>query len=315
MPIPKYDELQIPILEFLSDGKERSSKDLDKPLAEKFNLNDKEKNEKYKSGSAFIFHDRIAWALSYLNMAGMVTKPKRSIYKINDLGLNVTKEPEAFKKIMRKKISQHNKKAEHAKDIKKEFITTPIDISNTTPVDSLYNSYEDIKRSVYNEILETIMSKTPKSFEELVVHLLQKMGYGDEIKDSGIVTQYTNDNGIDGIIKEDILGFGRINIQAKRYATGTNISRQEIQKFVGALATAQSDKGVFITTSDFTTGAYEYANKLNGTTTIVLINGKQLAEYIYDFNLGMQTEKTITIKKMDGDFWDGMEDEKKSEIK
>lgn len=140
--------------------------------------------------------------------------------------------------------------------------------------------------------------------------LLQKMGYGGEIKDSGLVTSPTNDGGIDGIIKEDILGLGRIYIQAKRYQMKSSIGRDEIQKFVGALAVVQSNKGVFITTSYFTKGAIEYAESLNGTTSLVLINGKQLAEYIYDFGLGMQVEQTIEIKKLDTDFWDSMKDEK-----
>jgi restriction system protein len=123
-----------------------------------------------------------------------------------------------------------------------------------------------------------------------------------------LVTQYSNDKGIDGIIKEDILGFGRINIQAKRYNIENNVPREDIQKFVGALAVAQSDKGVFITTSDFTKGAYDYVNSLNSTTKIVLINGAKLAQYIYDFNLGMQIEKIIEIKKLDSDFWDSLQD-------
>lgn len=133
----------------------------------------------------------------------------------------------------------------------------------------------------------------------------------DNLRTLGIVTRYSNDEGIDGIIKEDVLGLGRIHIQAKRYKQGSNISREEIQKFVGALAVAQSNKGVFITTSKFTKGAKEYVNNLNATTTIVLINGEQLAEYIYDYGLGMQTEKFIEIKKLDSDFWDSMQDEEK----
>lgn len=154
------------------------------------------------------------------------------------------------------------------------------------------------------------MSKNPREFEKLVVQLLQKMGYGGEIKNSGQVTQYSSDKGIDGIIREDILGFGRINIQAKRYAIENKVPREDIQKFVGALAVAQSEKGVFITTSDFTKGAYEYAENLNFSTKIVLINGKQLAEYIYNYNIGMQTERIIEIKKLDSDYWDNMIDDK-----
>lgn len=119
----------------------------------------------------------------------------------------------------------------------------------------------------------------------------------------------SKDGGIDGIIKEDILGFGRIYIQAKRYARDRAVERDEIQKFVGALAVVQSNKGVFITTSYFSKGAIDYVKSLNAAATIVLMDGVQLAEYIYDFGVGMQLEQTIKVKKLDNDFWDIMEDD------
>ena len=135
------------------------------------------------------------------------------------------------------------------------------------------------------------------------------MGYGGVIKGAGQVTQQSNDGCIDGIIKEDLLGLGRINIQAKRYKRDNSIGREDIQKFVGALAVAQSNKGVFITTSSYSKSAIEYADNLNGTTNVVLIDGSKLAEYIYDFGLGMQTEQTVIIKRMDSDFWEKMQNE------
>jgi restriction system protein len=137
------------------------------------------------------------------------------------------------------------------------------------------------------------------------------MGYGGEIKDSGTVTKISNDEGIDGIVKEDILGFGRIHIQAKRYKLEDCIGREHIQKFVGALAVAQSNKGVFITTSYFAKTAIDSVKNLNGATTIVLIDGQELAKDIYDYGLGMQVEQVIEVKKLDADYWDNMKDDEK----
>ena len=105
------------------------------------------------------------------------------------------------------------------------------------------------------------------------------------------------------------MGLGRIHIQAKRYAKENSIGREEIQKFVGALAVAQSNKGVFITTSSYSKGAIEYAENLNGATTVVLIDGIKLARFIYEYGFGMQVEQTFEIKKLDSDFWDSMDDE------
>jgi restriction system protein len=310
MAIPKYDEIQLPALKLLSDGNELKSNDFVTPLAKTFKLTDEEVNQVYESKNGHVFKDRINWALSYLNMAGLVRKPKRGVFQINDEGLKLLSNPEKFREYIDKKIDNR----EPVKRKKSELKTVEVinEKSDFTPAESLFTSFQGIKKSVYREIIDTILSKTPREFEKLVVLLLQKMGYGGEIQDSGFVTQYTNDKGIDGIIKEDILGFGRIHIQAKRFDINNNIQRDDIQKFVGALAVAQSDKGVFITTSDFTKGAYEYVASLNSTAKIVLINGEKLAEYIYDYNLGMQIENVIEIKKLDSDFWDLMQDDKQT---
>lgn len=178
-----------------------------------------------------------------------------------------------------------------------------------TPQEMLDGANQSIRQSAYDQILDTILSKTPTEFENLVVKLLERMGYGGQVKNAGTVTQASNDGGIDGIIKEDVLGLGKIHIQAKRYARNNTVGREEVQKFVGALAVAQSNKGVVITTSCYSKGAVEYAQSLNGSTNLVLINGEQLAKYIYDYSLGMQTKQQIEIKEMDSDFWDGMQNE------
>lgn len=308
MPIPKYDEIQIPALEILNDGKPRKRIEIEEPLSIHFKLSEEEREQMYDSGNGPVFMDRVQWALSYLNMAGLVSKPKRGLYQINDEGRKILYNPDKLKGYISEKLQKREpskKKNLVAKETQTEQIET-----DSTPEEALYASYQGIRKSVYREILDTILSKNPREFEKLVVQLLQRMGYGGEIKNSGQVTQYSNDKGIDGIIREDILGFGRINIQAKRYAIENKVPREDIQKFVGALAVAQSDKGVFITTSDFTKGAYEYAESLNFSTKIVLINGDKLAEYIYNYNVGIQTERIIEIKKLDSDYWDNMIDDK-----
>ncbi|MGO4772169.1 restriction endonuclease [Flavobacterium sp. W22_SRS_FK3] len=306
MAIPKHDELRIPSLNLLLDGKTMKLKDFIEPLSKEFDLTEEEINEMYTSGNGHIFYDRISWALSYLNMAGLLDKPARGNYKINSKGIEILKNPDKINTYVDEKVAKRDKTKKTNKNPEIKIIETS---DRLTPQEKLYTSFSNIRNSVYDEILTTILSKTPTAFEKLVVLLLQKMGYGGEIKNSGLITQRSNDGGIDGIIKEDILGFGRINIQAKRYRLDIAIGREEIQKFVGALAVAQSNKGVFITTSYFTRGAIEYVENLFGNTTVVLIDGKDLASYIYDYGLGMQIEQTIEIKKMDTDFWDSMSDE------
>lgn len=305
MAIPKYHEIQLPVLEMLSDGRILKLKDFVEPMAKFFSLTNEEINEKYPSGNGLIFYDRISWALSYLNMAGLLDKPGRGLFKISEKGLTILKAPEKLASFIEKEVQKNYKKKKESQQV--ELIAPQNE--DLTPQERLYNSFNKIREAIYEEILNTILSKSPSSFEKLVVQLLQKMGYGGEIKDSGLVTKKTNDGGIDGIIKEDVLGFGRINIQAKRYRRDIAIGREEIQKFVGALMVAQSNKGIFITTSYFSKGAIDYVQNLYGNTTVVLMDGNKLAEYIYNYGLGMQVEQLIEIKKMDSDFWDSMSDE------
>lgn len=304
MPIPVHDEIRIPALELLKEQSIIKLKEFEQPLSKIFDLTHEEMIEMYSSGNGPVFYDRISWALSYLNMSGLVQKPKRGYYQITDIGLKLLQTPNKIHEYIEKKI----KNREGDKSANGNNTILEKDIEELTPHEKVYSAFNDIKIATYDEIIDTILSKNPREFEKIVVSLLQKMGYGGEIKNSGEVTQYSNDKGIDGIIKEDILGFGRIYIQAKRYKRENKIGREDLSKFVGALAGTQSNKGVFITTSSFNKNALDYANTLTGIT-LVLIDGEELAKYIYEYSLGMQLEEIIEIKKLDSDYWDIMEDD------
>jgi len=308
MPIPKNDEIRIPALKLLKEKGALKLKELVELLADFFNLTDEEVAEMYTSGNGHILYDRTNWALSYLYMAALVDKHNRGYYKPNAAGIKMLDStPEKIHKYIEQKVSE--RETTKTTPTKTILGTDKTETSNDTPAEKLYISFEKIKAARKSEILETILRKSPYDFEKLVVRLLQRMGYGGEIKDSGLVTSATNDSGIDGIIKEDVLGLGRIHIQAKRYALKNGISRDEVQKFAGALLGAPVSKGVFITTSYFSQGALTYVKNLNTAATIILIDGDQLAEYMYEYGLGMQVEQTVELKKLDTDFWDAMVDE------
>lgn len=309
MAIPKHYELRVPAMELMEMNGTMRLKDFVAPLAVRFNLSEEDKNLMYESGNGEIFYDRISWALSHLNLCGLLVKPRRGYYQLSDLGRMKLLKKDSINKFVDGEITKRSQE----KNLNKQpaILSNEQELSSSekTPYEILNTSYVTILDSIYSEILNTILSKHPTEFEKLVVQLLQKMGYGGEVNESGSITKQSNDGGIDGIIKEDILGFGRIYIQAKRYKAANTVGREEIQKFVGALAVAQSNKGVFITTSSFSNGAINYANSLNGSTTVILIDGNQLAEYIYNYGLGLQVEKVFEIKKLDADFWDEMKED------
>jgi restriction system protein len=318
MPIPRYDEIQYPLLSYLATGAVIKKADLEEPMVTHFRLTDEERAEEYPSKNGAIFYDRMGWALSYLAMAGLLDRPKRAHYQISDLGRKYVGDPEGMRAEVDRRIAEREaaQAATAGANSGSSAIPAPTGdpASDTTPQEALYSAADEIRATVYDDILVTILGKTPRAFEHLVAQLLHRMGYGGGITGAARVTAYTNDGGIDGVIKEDILGLGRIHIQAKRYGFDHTVGREEIQNFVGALAVAQSKKGVFITTSSFSKGAQEYADSLNGTNNVVLIDGEQLARYIYDFGLGMQDEQTIVIRKLDGDFWDQFPDDPKAVV-
>ena len=111
----------------------------------------------------------------------------------------------------------------------------------------------------------------------------------------------SGDGGIDGVIKQDRLGIDQIYIQAKRWGNAS-VGRPEIQKFVGALHGKRARKGIFITTSTFTKEADEYAKGLE--MKVILIDGAQLSELMFDFGIGVTTKNTYAVKRIDSDFFD-----------
>ncbi|GHT56963.1 hypothetical protein FACS1894109_07760 [Spirochaetia bacterium] len=176
------------------------------------------------------------------------------------------------------------------------------DIENHTPEELMETAFHNIKRTLADEILEKIRNVTPSFFERLVVDLLVKMGYGGSIKDAGKAIGKTNDEGIDGTIKEDKLGLDIIYIQAKRWKEGNIVGRPELQKFVGALAGQGAKKGIFITASSFSKEALEYAPK--NETKIIMIDGIQLAELMIEYNVGVSNQQIYEIKKIDNDYFE-----------
>ena len=301
MPIPNHEEIRIPALTIMNKYANIKYRELEILLAETFSLTDEEKHSVYDSSDKKVFSDRIIWSLKSLLECGLVELKRRNFYSITDMGRKVVSDPSILSSLLKTKQKNRNK------DPLK--LATDNHNNQATPREHFDVAVKSIKTAIHKEILDEILRKSPRAFEELVVKLLQKMGYGGAIESSGRVTSYSNDHGIDGIIKEDVLGLGCIHIQAKRYALDRSISREDIQKFVGALAPATSNKGVFITTSKYTKGAQEYAKKINGSTSLVLIDGEMLAQYIYQYNLGMTVEQTVEIKKLDSDFWNSLQDE------
>lgn len=195
-------------------------------------------------------------------------------------------------------FTQHSAKSSSKEEKNKDYVETFI--STETPQDTLERVYREINSQLAEELLASVLSMSPAFFERLVVQLMEGMGYGG-YEGAGFVTKASGDGGIDGIINEDQLGFNLIYIQAKRWSPDTTIGKPEIQKFVGALmGPPRIDKGLYITTAKFSKGAEEYAKAQH----IILVDGEKLTELMIKFGIGVATQKTYNIKRVDTDFFE-----------
>lgn len=298
LTIPDYETIMLPLLRLAQDEIEHSSKDAIENLSEYFKLTREEKNKLYETKKVSIFYDRTHWALTYLKHANLVERTRRGFFKITQRGKHVLiQNPD---KITDNFLRQFPEFLEFqtAKKIKKQSADVEL-FSNKTPWELLEENYKKVTEQLASDLLTNVKNSTPEFFERLVVELLVSMGYGGSIKDAGRAVGKTGDEGIDGIIKEDILGLDSIYIQAKKW-NGT-IGRPDIQKFAGALQGQRAKKGIFISTGQFSNEAMEYVSKLD--SKIVLVDGVRLTEYMIDNNLGVTLEKAFLLKKLDLDYF------------
>lgn len=305
--IPVFEEFMLPFLQILADGNAKNKREMDEAMALSLNLTEEDKKIRTKKGSQTKLYDRTQWAATYLKQANLVESPKRGVYKITQAGKDLLQTDITI--ITRKFLVENyesfrdfaTRKGTQSVALQKSTDNSPITESSISPNEQIEEIYSEINESLISDLLEIIRNQTPQFFEKLVVDLLVKMGYGGSFEDSAMVTQLVGDEGIDGIIKEDKLGLDNIYIQAKKW-TINKVSRPEIQKFVGAITGQNAKKGVFITTSEFTDEALKF--KPGSDIKIVLIDGKMLAKYMIQYNLGVSVKYTYEIKDIDRDYFE-----------
>ncbi|WP_019606222.1 restriction endonuclease [Teredinibacter turnerae] len=299
--IPDFQSCMRPLLASVSDGQIHRFNESFEQVCMHFKLTEYERAEKLPSGKQTIIRNRIAWARTYLNKAGLMTAPGRSQLQITDRGqAALQQEPERidvrFLKQFPEFVEFHTAKPKANNTV----VTNDSDTEDTDPTERLEEAYSEIRQELIEEVLQAVKQQSPQFLEKLVVELMQAMGYGGWSKESGQATQYTADGGIDGLINEDPLGLETIYLQAKRYEDST-IGREAIQAFSGALDMQRAHKGVFITTSKFSKGALEYVSMIQ--KKIILIDGAKLAALMIKHNLGVSVKETYEIKALDTDFF------------
>lgn len=297
MAVPIFEKFLYPFLYSLRDG-ELTLKELREKLISHFNLSTDDIQVKTRSGNTTQFNDRIGWSRQYFRRALFIDIPKNGTYRITPRGLDFLKNHTDL--TIDDLLEYPEYAAYNSSRKKKESKTEGTSVADLTPTEQLEQAFDSIESDLAADLLAKVMEQSPAFFEQLVVDLLVKMGYGGSFADSAKVTQLSNDEGIDGIIYEDKLGLDKIYIQAKRWSN--SVGRPVIQQFAGALVGQNATKGVFITTSTFSKDAKQYVVGLH--QKIVLIDGQELAKFMIEYNVGVSTKKTYEVKRIDTDYFE-----------
>lgn len=299
--IPKFFEFFPAVLMSVSGGGAKPIRAIRAEAMDRMHISAADRAIMLPSGKQGVADNRAGWACVYLRKAGLMARTGRGMYAITPegermlaergeaLGLDDLEQYESFRAF---------RYGTHA--VQEDTAPPMADVS---PQDAMDAAFSQMNDDLADELLQTVMEHSPRFFEHLVVNLLLQMGYGGAFEGAGLAVGRTGDEGIDGVIREDKLGFSSIYIQAKRWDPSATVGRPEVQKFVGALAGQGAQKGLFITTATFTQEAQQYARR-QLATKIVLVDGPKLARLMIEYNVGVAAQNTYVIKRIDSDFFD-----------
>lgn len=299
MAIPDFQSIMFPLLKLVADKQVWKLRDVVDQLADQYQLTDEERSELLPSGRAPLFYNRVAWAKTYLAKASAVESVSRGLLRITDKGIALLASGEEALTLKGILLPTEPVNSQQGNASGINHAGKPSSMSSIPPQEQLEQAYTEIQTSLIDEMVVALKASTPSHFEQIVVDVITSMGYGGSRQEAGKAIGKSGDEGIDGIINEDRLGLDTIYLQAKRWENP--VGRPEIQKFVGALAGQQANKGIFITTSSFTREAEEYARKI--TQKVILVSGNQLARLMIEHNVGVSTIASYELKKIDSDYF------------
>jgi restriction system protein len=309
MTIPDYQTLMRPVLEFAAQG-EKSVRDCIAGLADKLGLNQDERSELLPSGKQAVFANRVHWAKTYLVQAGLLEVTRRAHFRLTPRGSDVLARRRdkvdndflmqfaEFREFRARSRSRTGDGSERISEVLPLRELVPA----STPEDRIEAAYTEITNELRIALLDGVMKGAPQFFEKVVVDLLTSMGYGGSRANAGRRVGKTADGGIDGIINEDPLGLDIVYLQAKRYAPGNTVGVDKVREFAGSLVERGATKGVFVTTSHFAPAAKAYAERI--PQRLILIDGDELTRLMVQYGVGVRTERTIELRKLDLGYFD-----------
>ncbi|WP_439579357.1 restriction endonuclease [Elioraea sp.] len=309
MAIPDYETLMLPLLRLIEPGP-LAIRDISSRLSDQYALTAEERARQLPSGKGVtVIHSRAGWAKTYLKQAGLVSQPRRGVVELTARGRALLAEnPSHIDNTALSRYPEFVAFKERSRAEAKaptEQGALPMlngERSIATADERIDLAAAELDVTLREDLLVRLKLSDPRFFERVVIDVLKALGYGAGSGGMAEATGGSGDGGIDGVIDEDRLGLDRIYVQAKRYGEQA-VGAPVIQNFIGALQMRGASKGVLITTSRFSNQA-ETAARTIPSMRIVLIDGDRLAGLMIRHNVGVRTERTVEIKKLDFDYFE-----------
>ncbi|MFD6859288.1 restriction endonuclease [Rhodococcus sp. NPDC060090] len=301
--MPVWSGFLTPVLEVLMDEQVWRKRDLHSAVEDHVGLTTEQRAEKLPSGQRRA-DNRIGWALSGLYRAKLVDRPARATFVITDAGRSLLAEhPDGITEKILKTLPEYQDYAPARTASSSNITPDPYVVAReeNDPLEQIEGGVGRLHAEVAADLLDRLRCQAPEFLEQSVLDVLVAMGYGGTEGRAARIGG-SGDGGVDGVIDQDPLGLERIYVQAKRYAADNTVGRPEIQAFVGALHGVGAARGVFITTSSFTSGAREYAQNIG--TRVILIDGQRLADLMIRYGVAVQTRQTFTVVEVDEDYFE-----------
>jgi restriction system protein len=305
MTIPDFQSMMRPVLALHDDGLPHTAADVRNDVAEVLGVTEQERQVPLPSGRTTRYANRVAWAVTHMVQALLLERPARGVTQILPRGREVlAKYPDRVDMSVLAQFPEYvafrSRSRPPLKD-RDSGSTGEEPTREVSPSEAITEVVDEAHAAVAGDLLARILLRPPQFLERLVLKLLVSMGYGG----LEAVTEHLGgpgDQGLDGLIRQDLLGLDVVYVQAKRYAPDRKVGRPDIQGFAGALQGAQASRGIFITTSSFSADARSYADRINAR--LVLIDGPELARLMVEHNCGVRVEETFVPKQVDEDFFD-----------
>lgn len=302
MTVPTYDKFIEPVLRFLVEHPDGvPAKEAHDAGADRLGLSEADRAQVLSTGQA-VYKNRAGWAHDRLKRSGLSSSPKHGVWKATAEGLAFAAQNVVplSDELIGTLAGSHLNVPISSLPFQEDSVDAPLDLVEDdvqSPDDRLQAALYEIRSTVAGELLERLLQVSPKFFETVVLDVLHKLGYGTSRSDLQQVGG-SGDGGIDGVISLDRLGLEKVYVQAKRWQG--SVGRPDVQGFYGALAGQRANKGVFITTSYFTSQAIQFAGSVE---RIVLVDGVKLAQLMMDHEVGVSSQ-TVKLPKIDSDYFD-----------